>query len=334
MQIEFIKGGSLTTIQDLGRHGYQQFGVIVSGAMDPVSLKIGNMLVQNDLNEGCLEMTLSGALLKVPAGLVFALTGADMDARLNGTSVPCYKPIYVMEDAMLSFGFAKKGARAYMAVAGGFNVPLVMNSKSTYLRAKLGGYQGRALKSGDILGLGPLSPSQKALSARLSKRTQKGNPFGTSPWAVDCDYIFEDTPVHVTEGLQYNWFSEKGITTFFSSDYTITANADRMGYRMDGPQLEFKEKKDLISEPINLGAIQVPPDGKPIILMADRQTTGGYPKIGQIVMSDIPHLAQLLPGRSIRFKSVTMADAESSFMREEQYLGMLAKHIPQMEQSL
>lgn len=334
MQIEFIKGGSLTTIQDLGRHGYQQYGVIVSGAMDPVSLKIGNMLVQNSVNEGCLEMTLSGALLKVPAGLVFALTGADMGARLNGIPVPRYKPVCATQDAQLSFGFAKKGARAYMAVAGGFDVPIVMNSKSTYLRAKLGGYQGRALKDGDKLSLGALSPAQKALGDRLSRRAKQGAPFGAAPWSIDCDYIFEDAPIHVTEGLQYDWFTEKGISTFFSSDYTITANADRMGYRMEGPQLEFKEKKDLISEPINLGAIQVPPDGKPIILMADRQTTGGYPKIGQVMMSDIPHLAQLLPGKTIRFKKVTMEEAETSFIHEEEYLKMLADHIPQMERLL
>ncbi len=334
MQIEVKKGGPLTTIQDAGRHGYQQYGVVVGGAMDPVSLRIGNMLVQNPQGEGALEMTVSGPFLKVPAGLVFAITGADMGPKLGGKPVPLWKPVYVAKDTTLSFGFASKGARAYLTVAGGFDVPVVMNSKSTYLRAAMGGYKGRLLESGDLLTTGTLTPSQEALRDRLAARVRGNDAFAAAPWSIDCGYIFEDAPIHVTQGLQYDWFSAKGLETFLSSPYTISANSDRMGYRTDGPAIEIREKRDLISEPINLGAIQVPPDGKPIILMADRQTTGGYPKIGQVIQTDIPRLAQRLPGRIIHFEEVTIGEAEASYAHQEEYLEMLAAHIPEMEKRL
>ena len=165
MNILVKKGGPLTTLQDLGRYGYQKYGVLVSGAMDSLSLELGNLLVQNKPGEGALEMTMGGPVLKLPAGLVFALTGADLQAKLGGVPVPMNRAIYVKEDSTLLFGMAKTGTRGYLTVAGGFDVPLVMGSKSTYLRAKLGGVGGAPLKDGEELAVGALMESQKAFAA-------------------------------------------------------------------------------------------------------------------------------------------------------------------------
>jgi antagonist of KipI len=323
MKILVKKGGPLTTLQDLGRYGYQKFGVLVSGAMDDVSLRLANLLVQNNPGEGALEMTMSGPLLVLPAGLTFALTGADMKATLDGKPVPTYRPVYVRRKATLAFGFAQTGCRAYLAVAGGFDVPPVMESKSTYLRAKIGGVEGRALKAGDELAIGTIDPHQAAFVGRMERSAKGDAPFVTVPWSIDGRFVFNKGPIRVTEGLQYDWFKEESLKAFVTDSYTITTQADRMGYRLDGTKLEFKEKRDLISEPVTFGAIQVPADGKPIILMADRQTTGGYAKIGQVILVDLPRLAQLRPGDSIHFEWTTLTEAEQKYAKQEGYMGAL-----------
>ena len=181
MRILVKKGGPLTTLQDLGRYGYQKFGVLVSGAMDDVSLRLSNLLVQNDPGEGALEMTMSGPVLVLPAGLVFALTGADMKATLGGKPVPRYRPIYVRKEAILTFGFAQTGSRAYLSVAGGFDVPQVMESKSTYLRAKIGGVKGRPIDKGDELPIGTIGPHQAAFVGRMDAAPRKEIPLSRFP---------------------------------------------------------------------------------------------------------------------------------------------------------
>lgn len=316
MKIQVKKGGPLTTLQDLGRNGYQKYGVIVSGAMDQVSLRLGNLLVGNKESEGALEMTLSGPALKVPAGLVFAITGADLQAKLGGSPVPRNRAIYVKQDGLLTFGFAQEGCRGYLTVAGGFAVPEVMGSKSTYLRAKLGGVEGRPLQSGDELETGALNEAQEALSQKLAKLP--GKDFSSFGWSIPETSLFSSAPIRVAEGLQYDWFKDESVRTFFTTAYTITPEADRMGYRMDGEKLEYKEEgKQLISEPVTFGSIQVPADGKPIVLMADCQTTGGYPKIGQVIQADLPRLGQMKPGQRVYFQLVNLAEAEKALARQE-----------------
>lgn len=319
MKIQVKKGGPLTTLQDQGRYGFQKFGVLVSGAMDLFSLKLGNILVGNEEKEAALEMTMSGPFLKVPAGLVFALTGADLSAKLGGRSVPLNRAIYVKEDTTLSFGFAAQGARGYLSVAGGFRVPLVMNSKSTYLRANLGGFSGAPLQDGAELETGDLSAAQEKLAAALSR--QSGKPFSTMGWSIPDGNLFAGDPIRVTQGLQADWFDNKTLYAFLENPYTITAQSDRMGYRLSGTPLHYKDSSlEMISEPVTFGSIQVPADGNPIILMADRQTTGGYPKIAQVIQADLPRLAQMKPGQKIYFEPVTLTTAEQALERQAQFL--------------
>lgn len=326
MKIIVKKGGPLTTLQDTGRYGFQKYGVLVSGAMDLFSLKLGNILVGNKESEGALEMTMSGPFLKLPAGLVFALTGADLGAKMGGKPVPLNRAVYVKEDSALSFGFAAKGVRGYLTVAGGFAVPEVMNSKSTYLRAKIGGVGGAPLADGTELETGDLTAEQEKLAAALAGLG--GKPFSTLGWSVGTESLFAGEPIRVTQGLQADWFSNATLHAFFRSGYTITAQSDRMGYRLSGIPLPYKDSSlEMISEPVTFGSIQVPADGNPIILMADRQTTGGYAKIGQVIQADLSRLAQMKPGQTIYFQPVTLTQAEEALARQADFLTDAAKMV-------
>ena len=326
MKIIVKKGGPLTTLQDTGRYGFQKYGVLVSGAMDLFSLKLGNILVGNKESEGALEMTMSGPFLKLPAGLVFALTGADLGAKLGSKPVPLNRAVYVKQDSALSFGFAAKGARGYLTVAGGFAVPEVMNSKSTYLRAKIGGVGGAPLADGTELETGDLTAEQEKLAAALAGLG--GKPFSTLGWSVGTESLFAGEPIRVTQGLQADWFSNATLHAFFRSGYTITAQSDRMGYRLSGTPLPYKDSSlEMISEPVTFGSIQVPADGNPIILMADRQTTGGYAKIGQVIQADLSRLAQMKPGQTIYFQPVTLTQAEEALARQADFLTDAAKMV-------
>lgn len=326
MKIIVKKGGPLTTLQDTGRYGFQKYGVLVSGAMDLFSLKLGNILVGNKESEGALEMTMSGPFLKLPAGLFFALTGADLGAKLGGKPVPLNRAVYVKENSALSFGFAAKGARGYLTVAGGFAVPEVMNSKSTYLRAKIGGVGGAPLADGTELETGDLTAEQEKLAAALAGLG--GKPFSTLGWSVGTESLFAGEPIRVTQGLQADWFSNATLHAFFRSGYTITAQSDRMGYRLSGTPLPYKDSSlEMISEPVTFGSIQVPADGNPIILMADRQTTGGYAKIGQVIQADLSRLAQMKPGQTIYFQPVTLTQAEEALARQADFLTDAAKMV-------
>lgn len=326
MKIIVKKGGPLTTLQDTGRYGFQKYGVLVSGAMDLFSLKLGNILVGNKESEGALEMTMSGPFLKLPAGLVFALTGADLGAKMGGKPVPLNRAVYVKEDSALSFGFAAKGVRGYLTVAGGFAVPEVMNSKSTYLRAKIGGVGGAPLADGTELETGDLTAEQEKLAAALAGLG--GKPFSTLGWSVGTESLFAGEPIRVTQGLQADWFSNATLHAFFRSGYTITAQSDRMGYRLSGTPLSYKDSSlEMISEPVTFGSIQVPADGNPIILMADRQTTGGYAKIGQVIQADLSRLAQMKPGQTIYFQPVTLTQAEEALARQADFLTDAAKMV-------
>lgn len=326
MKIIVKKGGPLTTLQDTGRYGFQKYGVLVSGAMDLFSLKLGNILVGNKESEGALEMTMSGPFLKLPAGLVFALTGADLGAKMGGKPLPLNRAVYVKEDSALSFGFAAKGVRGYLTVAGGFAVPEVMNSKSTYLRAKIGGVGGAPLADGTELETGDLTAEQEKLAAALAGLG--GKPFSTLGWSVGTESLFAGEPIRVTQGLQADWFSNATLHAFFRSGYTITAQSDRMGYRLSGTPLPYKDSSlEMISEPVTFGSIQVPADGNPIILMADRQTTGGYAKIGQVIQADLSRLAQMKPGQTIYFQPVTLTQAEEALARQADFLTDAAKMV-------
>ncbi len=297
-QIKIVNAGLMTTVQDLGRYGYQQYGMSVSGAMDHAAAMQANILVGNDDGEGLLEVTIMGPAIEFLSPAVFAVTGGDLQPTINGDSVQLNKSISANAGDRLAFKGLKKGCRSYVAFAGGIDVPVVMGSKSTFIKANLGGFEGRALKPGDILSIG----NPKAFMSDLAGRCLNEDFY---------DYGSDIIELRVVLGPQDDAFTSEGIETLFSSIYTASNNCDRMGYTLEGDKIQHKEGADIISDGISMGAIQVPSKGNPIIMMADRQTTGGYTKIGNVITVDLPKIAQAKPGDKIKFKKTTIEEAHN-----------------------
>jgi len=297
-QIKVANPGLMTTVQDLGRYGYQQYGVLVSGAMDHVAARLANILVGNDDNEGLLETTIMGPKIEFISSAVIAITGGDLQPALNDKSISMNKSVPVNAGDCLTFRGMKKGCRSYIAFSGGIDVPVVMGSKSTFLKAQIGGYEGRALKAGDILNIGELKTFMSDIVGR--EISENFYEYGSS--------IVE---LRIVLGPQDDAFTENGIETLFSNEYTVTNNCDRMGYKLEGEKIQHKDGADIISDGIAMGAIQVPSKGTPIIMMADRQTTGGYTKIGNVITADLPKVAQAKPGDKIIFKKSTLEEAHN-----------------------
>lgn len=297
MKLSVRNPGMLTTVQDLGRWGFQQIGMPVAGAMDADALRIGNLLLGNDDGAAALEITLLGPTLAVSGDGLVAVTGADLGFRLNNVPAPTWRALRVTTGDTLQFsGPSGKGTRSYLCVSGGIDVPPVMGSRSTYLRAALGGFEGRALKAGDTLGSG----TPPALWKRIE--------------GFECPADLRperdaNAPLRVVPGPQEDRFTPEGIETFYNSEYTITNSADRMGYRMEGPVVAHTGAADIVSDAIPLGAIQIPGHGQPIVMLADRQTTGGYTKIGVLCTPDIASLAQRMPGQKARFRRISFEEA-------------------------
>lgn len=297
MRIKVIHGGLLTTVQDKGRWGYQAMGMPVAGAMDQRSLCIGNILSGNRMDKACLEITLSGPALEIihGEGLV-AYAGAELGLSMNGIPSPSWKALRVSEGDRISFSLpGSNGCRGYLCFSGGIDVPPVMGSRSTYLRGKIGGMEGRPLRSGDILQTGPMPA--------LWIRTE----------GFECPYdlrpdLSPENPFRVIPGPQEDKFTDKGQKDFYNSVYTISELADRMGFRLTGTKIELLSTSDIISDPVPLGSIQVPGHGEPIVMMADRQTTGGYAKIAVMSSVDLGRLAQRLPGEKITFTKISFQE--------------------------
>lgn len=327
MGMEILKAGMLTTVQDLGRTGYQKFGMIKGGAMDPLALRIANLLVGNEEHAATLEMTLFGASILFQQEAVIAISGGDMSPTIDGKPVRAYRSIWVKEGSVLKIGQAKQGCRTYVALAGGIEVPEVMHSSSTYLRAGIGGYQGRALEKNDILHLKQATSCNKGLWNRLR---QRNTSFQESNWVVNSQLKSRwstASSIRVFAGREFHWFTKESHETVFSKPFWISTESDRMGYRLDGPTLKLDYTADLLSEAVTFGTIQVPADGKPIILMADRQTTGGYAKMLQIATVDLPKAAQLKPGDELTFQKIEHQEAEQLFLEREQELKALERAI-------
>ena len=308
---EVIQPGPLTTVQDLGRSGYQQFGVPTSGALDNYAFRVGNLLVGNAEGAASLEITLPGCQLRALREARIAITGADLAATINGEPAPAWESRSLERGDVLSFPRLNSGCRAYLAVAGGIAVPLVMQSASTYTKAGIGGFVGRPLRKGDIL-----QSNKSTASAKVAR--------------IPSEYI----PVYgnritlrVIIGPQDDLFTGEGISAFLNSDYTVSAQADRMGYRLEGPRIQHRDGADIISDGIPLGAIQVPGDGLPIILLVDRQTTGGYTKIANAISVDIPRIAQAKPGDKINFKQVDEEQAVTLLKKYEQQMETIKSHL-------
>ncbi|MCF6095063.1 biotin-dependent carboxyltransferase family protein [Microaerobacter geothermalis] len=307
---EVINPGLLTTVQDLGRYGFQQYGMVAAGAMDSFALQVSNLLVGNPRNEAGLEITMVGPALKALDDLVIALCGADLSPTIEGKKVPLWKSFLIRKGQELRFHAPVQGARTYLAIAGGIAVEKVMGSKSTYLKASIGGYQGRALKKGDVIEAGPVSSDLSRLTGR-----------GLSPG--DIPHYGKHVTVRVVLGPQEDAFTPEGLDAYLSGIYEVTPQSDRMGYRLKGPVIQHKETADIISDAIAPGSIQVPSNGQPIILLADRQTTGGYTKIATVITVDLPLIAQLLPGNTLSFQAIEVEEAQNLYIQQEQLLSKL-----------
>ncbi|MFC7395368.1 biotin-dependent carboxyltransferase family protein [Scopulibacillus cellulosilyticus] len=321
MSFRVIKPGLLTSVQDLGRKGFQQHGVIVSGAMDAYSFRIANLLVGNNDNEAALEITLTGPTLKIEKDCLIAITGGDISPKIDGQPVPMWKPVYVKKGNTLKFGSCQSGCRAYLSVSGGYQIPEIMNSKSTYLRGELGGYKGRACQADDVI---PFNEHDHYHN-QFQKEEFTG-AFTAANWSVNYKQFIPliDNPViRVTKGRQFGYFTDSSQEEFVKKPFVVSNQSDRMGYRLTGPSMELENKRDLLSEAVSNGSIQVTPDGNPIILLADRQTTGGYPKIAQVITADLPLIAQVKPGQSLRFSYVSLEEAEHLYIQKEQQLQQL-----------
>jgi biotin-dependent carboxylase-like uncharacterized protein len=279
--------------------------------MDNYAFRIGNLLVGNKETAASLEITLFGCQLRMLRDTTIAVTGADLAAVINSNPVPRWQSIPVRYGDIISFPRLKNGCRAYLAITGGINVPRVMSSAATYTRANIGGFEGRAIKKGDII------------------RTVEAIPV-TTRVLIPPEYIPEysnQIKLRVILGPQDNYFSKNGIRTFLQSNYTVSAEADRMGYRLEGPRIQHQTKADIISDGIPLGAVQVPGNGLPIILLADRLTTGGYTKIATVISVDIPKLAQAKPGDKVRFQQVNEDEACLALQEYEQRIQTIRSYL-------
>jgi antagonist of KipI len=300
-----IKAGMLTTIQDTGRWGFQSRGVPVAGPMDPVSHRLANALVGNDRDAASLEVTLLGPELEFEDERLVAVAGADFELSLDGRQVPSHAPFIVVVGSRLRFGARRLGARAYLAVSGGIAVPPTLGSRSTHLISAIGGLNGRAVAAGERL---PLGEPARAHGAALAPQT-----------AV-VPLPDRDAQIRVLPGPQLDYFSADALDVLQSARYTVGRNSDRMGFRLEGPRLTHARGADIISDATPLGVLQVPASGQPILLMADRQTTGGYPKIATVIAADIAVAGQLAPADTISFVVCTPLDAMTALIAQERAL--------------
>ncbi|EMA6344912.1 biotin-dependent carboxyltransferase family protein [Bacillus cytotoxicus] len=325
MNVEVLHAGMLTTIQDVGRYYYQQYGVPVGGAMDRTALRIVNMLVGNKENEAGLEITMIGPKLLIKKTTLLAIGGADVGAVLNGEPIPLWRPIVAKEGSMLCFGKEEFGCRAYVAFAGGIDVACSMGSKSTYVRASIGGIEGRALKKGDQLQIGIPSSVATCMIKKLLDEKRIYTQWGA------CRHVlpkYSRYPVvRIITDFEWDEFSKESQVAFFTKEYKVSHYADRMGYRLKGEHLKRIEDYEVLSSAVTFGTIQVPPGGQPIILMADRQTTGGYPRIGNVISVDLPILAQLKPNDYVTFVQISMEEAVALYIEQERNLSLLQKFI-------
>lgn len=313
--ITFVKGGLLTTIQDTGRKGFQRFGMPPAGAMDQFAMKLANVLVGNPQRTEVVETTMLGPTIHFGTDEVFAICGGDFSPHLDGRPIENNRAYLGRAGTLLELPAAKSGARAYIAFVGGLEAELKMGSRSTYVKAGIGGVQGRPVRDGDTIAL-------PAPSNFLPNWPQR---FAPSDFGVS--YSAQPT-VRVTLGPQDELFTEKGKADFFADDYVLTAENDRMGFRFTGPEIEYARENtgNIISDGICFGSVQVT-NGQPIVMMADRQTTGGYPKLACVISADLPLMAQLKAGDSCRFQFVGVEEAQELYLAQVRLLDDLAKRL-------
>ncbi|MBF9236239.1 biotin-dependent carboxyltransferase family protein [Hymenobacter sp. BT683] len=329
MSLSIRRPGLLTTVQDLGRHGYQKDGILVSGAMDATALRVANLLVGNEEHAAGLEISLMGPGVRFETDHLIALTGANLSPTLNGQPVGLHRPVWVSAGTELAFGAPVAGSRAYLAVAGGFALAPVLGSQATYLRAGFGGLHGRALQARDLIpGAAPTALGRKLM--QLLASNESGTAWQSARWMPEP--ALRPSPpaspvIRAIRGPEYGQFSTQSQLDFWQQPFSVTTEADRMGYRLQGPDLIRQTTAEMLSTAVTFGTVQVPASGQPIALMADHQTTGGYPRLAQVITVDFSTLAQLRPGQSIQFKEVSLAEAQALYLAQERRLRALKRAI-------
>ena len=301
MSLIVLKPGLQSTIQDLGRYNYSHFGISASGAADPLSLKIGNLIVGNKESASAIEMTIIGGEFQFDSECYIAISGSEFEASLDNNYITNQKAIDVKKGQILSFGQAKTGARAYLCIQGGIDVDNYLSSKSTHILSGIGGYLGQPISKGDVLSFGINKNSIKPIIFRqlLDMNTSK---------------------IRIISGLQSNFFNDKAWSSFISNPFTVSNSSNRMGIRLDGNKILSNIESEIITEGVPLGAIQVPGSGDPIISFVEHQTTGGYPKIANVIIADIHKVGQLKPGDKFQFNLVSKEEAEELRLEQMSFI--------------
>jgi antagonist of KipI len=314
MTVRIVRGGLLTTVQDLGRHGHQHEGVPESGAMDTHAARLANLLVDNADSAAVLEATLAGPTFTFEQDTVFAIGGADFGARLDAEPVPLWRPRRARAGTTLELGAARTGCRAYIAMAGGIEVPMVLGSRSTYLPAAFGGFHGRPLRAGDAIPLGTSAGRGTGDASALRAIAPASIPrYGRTLRVIPGEHLTR-LPATAREKL-------------FGAELTVSPQSDRMGYRLQNALLDAPAMPDLLSAAVTMGTIQLPSDGVPIVLMADRQTTGGYPRLGQVATVDLGAAAQLRPGDTVHLEEISLDDAQRLYLERERAMDALRRAL-------
>jgi antagonist of KipI len=303
MAIHVKEPGLLTTVQDLGRYGYSHLGISSGGAADSVAMRIANLLLGNAENAATFEMTLAGATLEFEEASVVALTGGECECRIEDETTPMWQAVRVPTRGVLACSGMKTGARLYLAAQGGLDVRPIMGSASTNLAGHFGGLEGRGLRKGDLLDV------RRGPNSRV--RTLK-------PGAVDG--LYSRGPIRVTRGVQQEWFGPQDFDKFLSCSYMVSEESNRSGLRLKGEPISPRVRSQLLTEGVSVGAIQVPQDEQPIILFVDQQTTGGYPKIANVISADMHSVAQLRPRDQVRFAEVAIPEAIRLLREQEEWL--------------
>ena len=310
MNAVVTRAGFLTSVQDLGRTGFRQFGVSTSGALDSFALRVANLLVGTDAGAAGLEITLGGLQLRFEDERIVAWCGGEFDVQIGSQVLPAGHVAHLQSGDQLKFGRAEMGCRCWLAISGGIDVPAVLGSRSGDLRANFGGIEGRALRDGDVIPLSKWPGSPTPATA-------------ISSWSAPHDWVSparRGPNLRFVRGVDWSRFDEVTVQLFTNHDFNVLPDSDRMGVRLDGPELKREDNTDLISEAVAAGTIQVPPSGKPILLLGDCQTIGGYPKIAHVITADLGVAAQLRAGDCVRFSEVSPQDAHRLLMERERDL--------------
>lgn len=312
------RAGFLTSVQDLGRTGFRQFGVSTSGALDSFALRVANLLVGNDAGAAGLEITLGGSQVRFEDKRIAAWCGGDFDVKIGSRALPAGHIAHLQAGDEVKFGRPQTGCRCWLAISGGIDVPVVLGSRSTDLRANFGGLEGRALRDGDVVQLAHRPGSSAFAKATADKQTAATT--GISSWAGPHDWVSPGKRYAVlrfVRGADWSRFDDVTIQRLTNQEFAVSPDSDRMGVRLDGPELKRDKESDLISEAVAPGTIQVPPSGKPILLLGDCQTIGGYPKIAHVITVDFGVAAQLRAGDGVRFSEVSLQDAHRLLVERE-----------------